>query len=181
MSADLAPLAQDPFDQLLRIEQRLRSAQDAAGDRSASWTGLGFRLRGRWLVAPAADVGEVVPVPGATRVPNARPWLHGIANVRGGLLTLIDLGQLLEQGPTLLQRSSRVLVLNSERLPLGFIVDEVAGYREFHAGEQRREHVAAAPELSSTVLGVFERDGILWFACSLHRLAVSDAMKQAGW
>src|ERR1700758_3164570 len=96
VAADLAAMAGQPFELLFALENRLRVARlDIAAGQTQSWTGLGFRLRERWLVAPREDVREVITVPRMTRVPGARPWMLGVANVRGNLLPITDLAQLL--------------------------------------------------------------------------------------
>ena len=42
-----------------------------------------------------ADVAEVAPVPGLTRVPGRAAWLAGVANWRGRMLPVLDLRPLL--------------------------------------------------------------------------------------
>ncbi|WP_420467801.1 chemotaxis protein CheW [Panacagrimonas sp.] len=182
MSAALRSLRAQPFHLLLELDRRLRAARSDSADGSADvWQGLAFRLGERWLVAPKDDVREVIPPPRLTRVPNARPWLAGVANVRGSLLTVVDSGRLLGDEASGDKRTARVLVLNSERLPAGFLVDEVAGYRQFTVREQadleRSEQDPSAPYL----LGGFQREGRVWPVLSLHRLAQSDALRRAGW
>jgi len=81
--AELFGLAGQPFELLFALENRLRAARlDIAAGQTQSWTGLGFRLRQHWLVAPREDVREVITVPKVTRVPGAKPWLLGVANAR---------------------------------------------------------------------------------------------------
>jgi twitching motility protein PilI len=183
MNAELRSLRDDPFGQLVELEARLRAARlDSTAGQAQVWTGLGFRVAEQWMVAPREDVREVAVPPRLTRVPNARPWLLGIANVRGGLLPVIDLQQLLGGAVTAETRTSRVLVFNSERMPLGYLVDEVAGYRPFSVNEQRRELIDSAnDETRPWLLGGFVREGQPWLAFSLHKLAQSDVLKQAGW
>lgn len=181
MIAELRALSGDPFELLVQLERRLRSARlDTATAQLQQWVGLGFRLGDRWLVAPRQDVREVIPMPRVTRIPNARSWLLGLANVRGNLLTIVDLAGLLQTGPQPEGRAARVLVFNSDQAPLGLLVDEVIGYRTFTVNEQRRDLAAAGP-LAPYALGGFVREGRPWLAFSLHKLVQADVMKQAGW
>lgn len=182
MSGELRALRDQPFEQLLRLEARLRAtrSESAAGERRF-WTGLGFRLGETWLVAPREDVREVIPPPRLTRVPGARPWLLGIANVRGALLPVCDMHRLLGDEPHSAQRNSRVLVFNSDRVPAGFLVDEVAGYRQFTPGDQKREAAPNAGPLQPYLLGRFVREGQPWLAMSLHKLVAGDAFVHAAW
>ena len=180
MSAELRALRQDPFALLLLLEDRLRAARlDVTVGQAQAWTGLGFRIADRWLAAPREDIREVIPVPRSTRVPNAQPWLAGVANVRGELLTLIDLTAFLGLPPPEVARARRVLVLNSKQTPAGFIVDEGAGYRQFAPGEQRNEMRTEAQPFTPYLLGAFVREGQPWLAFSLHRLVASESFRAA--
>ncbi|GAC1631786.1 MAG: chemotaxis protein CheW [Nevskia sp.] len=177
---DWEALRERPFDLLLMLEQRLRHArQDLTADESTSWTGLGFRLHGLWFAAPREDVREVSVMPKLTRIPGAKPWLLGVANVRGNLLPVTDLAQLLGMPRPAVTRNQRVLVLNSEGLPAGFLVDEVAGYRQFAPGDQRHELAVGTGPLQAYLLGAFQRDGRDWLALSLRKLARSESFAHA--
>lgn len=180
MSTDLRALRDDPFAILEQLEERLQAARlDAGGGQAQSWTGLGFRIGSRWFVAPREDVREVIAPPRVTRVPNARPWLSGLANVRGELLAIVDLPRFFGLPAGEAQRGQRVLVLNSKRLPAGLLVDEIAGYRQFTAAEQRNEMKADAAPFTPYLLGAFVREGHPWYAMSLHRLAQSESFRAA--
>jgi twitching motility protein PilI len=182
MSEDLRSLASSPFDLLTAIESRVRSTRpDVVRQRDDVWLGLGFRLREHWCVAPREDVREIIPLPAMSRTPGGKPWLMGVANVRGNILAVADLAQFLglpHQSPA---GSARVLIFNSTRMPVGFLVDEVAGYRQFTAGEQQPDARAAAGPLTPYLLGAFEREQRAWLALSLHRLSVDPEFAHAGY
>ncbi|HKY92766.1 MAG TPA: chemotaxis protein CheW, partial [Nevskiaceae bacterium] len=185
MSADLRALRDDPFALLLALEQRLRSVRlDAAvAGVTEVWQGLAYRIGDRWLVSPKGDVREVIPPPRVTRVPNARPWLSGVANARGSLLTVVDLKQLTGGGHASSgdSRSARVLVLNSESVPAGFVVDEVAGYRQFTVvdqGEQAAPCVRHARQPRPRVghaRDARRRDHLAHVALGRYQPAIADA------
>jgi twitching motility protein PilI len=182
VSTDLKALRDEPFDLLAALEKRLQTARvDLAAGAAQYWTGLGFRLGDRWLVAPREDVREVIVPPALTRVPGGRPWLLGVANVRGSLLPVCDLHRLLGEEHRTLARGSRVLVYNSDRVPAGFLVDEVAGYRQFTPADQRAELLTDVGPLKPYLLGAFVREGQPWLAMSLHKVAAGDAFNRAGW
>ncbi len=175
-------LRQEPFDILLRLEESVRTARlDITAGQASTWVGLGFRVGKRWFVCPRQEVREVVPPPPSTRVPNSKDWLKGLANFRGNLLALVDLSRILDDVPLAATRSSRVLVLNSDRVPLGLMVDEVVGYRTFVAGDQDPSGTSDPAPLGPWLLGAFQREGQLWKVLSLHKLSASDLLKQAGW
>ena len=133
-SIDLESLVKQPFELLAEIERRSRQAHSgqSAGDMSAEWVGVGFRIGEEHFVASRDQVREVLMLPdGMTRVPGARRWLLGIANLRGHLLPLVDVKLLLGSGRTTLRRTTRVISVNHREVPAGLVVDEVLGFRRF--------------------------------------------------
>lgn len=179
MSTELRSLRDDPLALLLAMEEQLQISRGNDGGRAQNWTGLGFRLGAYWFVAPRDDVREVVGPPPTTRVPNAQPWLAGLANVRGELLAVVDLGTFFGLPPPADPRGRRLLVLNSRSRAAGLLVDEIAGYRQFGAGDQHNALKRDAAPFSPYLLGAFVRDGQPWYAFSLHRLAQSENFRAA--
>lgn len=182
MTASLLELRAEPFELLVELDRRLRALRaDLAGGGTEVWQGLAFRSGSRWMVAPKADVGEVIQPPRVTRVPHGRPWLSGVANVRGNLLTLIDLGRLFSDQSSEGGRTTRALVLKSDQVSAGFLVDEVAGYRQFTAREQTQPQLAPDDPIAPYLLGGFLREGRAWHVLSLHKLVASETLRRAGW
>lgn len=182
MTDALRALASSPFDLLATLEARVRATRpDIVRRRSDVWLGLGFRIRDHWCVAPREDVREIIPMPSLSRAPGAKPWLLGVANVRGGILAVADLAQFLGLPRKVEQSTSRVLIFNSPRLPVGFLIDEVAGYRQFTTTDQRHERMPESGPLAPYLLGAFERGQQPWYAFSLHRLADSPEFAHAGY
>ena len=124
---------------------------------------------------------RVLPPPELTHIPAAQDWLLGVANVRGSLLPVCDLRLLAGYPVSPRTRSSRVIVLNSDRVPLGFLVDEVAGHRQFVPVDQKHRLADEAPApLADWLLGAFVRDGEAWRILSLQKLARAETLAQAG-
>lgn len=186
-AADLRALADRPFELLAALEARL-AGDEAGADRSgeAEWAGLAFELGDRRYLAPRDDVRELLEPPAVTRVPGAKPWLVGLANVRGDLLPIVDLGRFLGVETGRHTEASRVIVLDDERIAAGFLVDGVGGFRGFAPRDQRHELVDdadAAPDdddPAACVLGAFVRDGAVWRVLSLRKLAGMPAFRDAG-
>ncbi len=102
-SRDLAALVEQPFELLAEMERRSRQAHagEGAGAMPAEWVGVGFRIGEEQFVASRDQVREVLMLPESmTRVPGAKRWLLGIANLRGHLLPLVDVKLLLGSGRT---------------------------------------------------------------------------------
>ena len=181
----LRTLREHPFELLQEIERRTRAA--AAGAQVddvglVEWVGVGFRLGNERFVVPREEVREVLMVPPAlTRVPGAKSWVRGLANVRGHLLPLVDLREFLGSGIGGTERSARALVANSSEFPVGLVVDEVFGFRRFVDRELADEAPATKIRADRFLAGSFHRGGEVWPVFSLTRLLdARDFQRAAG-
>lgn len=73
-------------------------------------------------------VREIIPFRGATRLPGAPAYVAGLVNVRGAIVTVIDLGALLGGAPSARDRSSVMLAEHGGKV-VGAAVDEVLDVR----------------------------------------------------
>jgi twitching motility protein PilI len=180
---DLRSLRKHPFDLLQEIERRSKAAlAGSSGDESEveEWVGVAFKMADDRFVVARDEIREIMVVPTAiTRVPGAKPWIRGLANARGHLLTIIDLKLFLGAGPKLGGRETRVLVANSNELPVGIIVDEVFGFRRFLDREHRPETPETVIRCERYLAGAFERGDESWPVFSLGRLLGSEEFQQA--
>lgn len=105
--------------------------------RVAAWSGIAFRVGADRLLIHADDILEILTYPALTRVPGTQPWVKGVANVRGNLLPIMDLGGFLNGQRTPINRTTRVLVSNQDGVYVGLVVDEVLGQRQFDHDERQ--------------------------------------------
>ncbi|MFN2309127.1 MAG: chemotaxis protein CheW [Gammaproteobacteria bacterium] len=144
-----------------------------------SWPGIGFRLGNRRLVAPLDHVVEILTYPGMSKVPGAKDWVRGIANVRGNLLPIMDLQGYLKGEAVVPSRRSRVLVVNHQGVFSGLVVDEVLGLKHF-TPEQRTDVPASADAALAPFLSFgFQVGDDHWGVFSMHELAQTPQFLQA--
>ena len=172
----------DPFKALLELEQRCR--QNAAGlpqqeEAKSNWSGIGFRLGEARFVAPLGEVVELLTYPPLTKVPGAKSWVRGIANVRGNLLPIIDLRDYLGWRPVEIDESSRVLVFERGSVFVGLLVDEALGLKHFLEEEWRPEWDVEDENLQAYLRGGFLEDDIAWTVFSLHALTEAPSFMRA--
>lgn len=181
-TVELASLVKQPFELLREIERRSANVQagGAAGSQSAEWVGVGFRLGEEQFVASREQVREVLMLPDAmTRVPGAKRWLLGIANLRGHLLPLIDVKLMLGSGRTTLRRTTRVISVNHREIPAGLVVDEVIGFRRFVDDEYSESAPNTAVRCERFLDGSYQRNSEGWPVFDLFELLESNLFLQA--
>ncbi|MGH8529099.1 MAG: chemotaxis protein CheW [Nevskiales bacterium] len=182
VTAELRALRGRPFELMVALERRYGTVSEhsTAAATMDTWPGLAIRLGGHALIVPQSDVREVLELPTYTRVPRARNWLLGLANVRGDLLPIVDLQGLLSGHAGVLGIESRLLMFNHSEIPAGFLVDKVEGLRRFVPDQQRHELVREAPPyLAPHLLGAFVREGQSWWVLSLRKVALHDQFLSA--
>jgi twitching motility protein PilI len=109
------------------------------------------------------EAREVLGVPAAlTRVPGAKSWILGLANVRGQLLPIIDLRAYLGGGATPASRNTRVVIVNHRDIPAGLVVDEVLGFRRFADAEFTAQAPPTIVRCERYLAGSFRRGNEQW-------------------
>ncbi|MEO8669913.1 MAG: chemotaxis protein CheW [Tahibacter sp.] len=182
MSATTDTLQLSPFEVLADYERR--SLAHVAGmpeevEAQGLWRGIGFRVGNRHLVSSISEVNEILTFPPLTIVPGTRPWLLGVANVRGNLVPIVDLRSFVEAERTTIADTSRVLVIRQHGGIVGLLVDEVIGQRNF-SDEQRSE----AEEEDDSRYGRFvperyQLGDVLWGMFSMAALVRTPEFLQA--
>jgi len=181
-SADLATLITRPFELLQELERRSRVALAGKGSGAlpAEWVGIGFRIGQEQFVAIRDQIREVLMLPDSiTRIPGAKRWILGVANLRGHLLPLIDLKMLLGSGRTTLSRNTRVISVNHREIPAGLVVDEVLGFRRFMDSEFKNKWPETIVRCDRFLTGAYHRGQDTWPIFELYDLIESSTFLQA--
>ncbi|PTT90340.1 chemotaxis protein CheW [Pelomonas sp. HMWF004] len=116
------------------LQQRLAERMQAAREQTLIANWLAVECGGVGLLFSLKQASEIfAPVP-IKAVPYAKPWLAGVANLRGGLFTVVDLAVYLGLREPLLNRNpssqSRLVSLGSDlNLNCALLVDRLAGLR----------------------------------------------------
>src|SRR4029077_5103451 len=135
----LKSVGDGPFELLAELERRGRAGSAQLNQEPTAgreWVGVALRMAGDLYLVAREGTREVLGVPASTtRVPGAKAWIKGLANVRGQLLPIIDLRHFFGSGITPVTRNTRVLVVNHREIPAGLVLDEVLGFRRFSETE----------------------------------------------
>jgi len=183
LEVDLKSLRDRPFELLAELERRGRavSAQlSEQADAGREWVGVALRMAGDLYLVAREETREVLGVPASsTRVPGAKPWIKGLANVRGQLLPIIDLRHFLGSGITPITRNTRIVVVHHREIPAGLLVDEVLGFRRFAENEFTSEAPPTVARCARYLAGAFRRGQEQWPVLSLRAVLESPAFAEA--
>jgi twitching motility protein PilI len=157
-------------DLQLRLANRLQAARERP--REAGWLAVECAQLG--LLLPLAQAGEIHAARQVAPVPHAKPWMVGVANLRGQLNAVVDLGQFLHLRdsavPTAPRAGAQLVMLNpSLRVNAAIMVDRLAGLRD----TEQLERLPAPAEPRPGFAGPSWRDpqGRVWQELDLAALA----------
>ncbi|MBE0407003.1 chemotaxis protein CheW [Psychrobacter sp. AOP22-C1-22] len=158
-------MASRGFIELLRLADLARARKSGRrGGQEFDWQGVVFEIGGQRMVAPMGQVSEVLTMPEYTSLPLVKPWMLGIANIRGRLLPLTDLSQFLQVPSRLTQMSQRkVIVIEHDTVFSGLLVDQVLGIEQFTQDQYRPEAIDANSPFAPYNHGKFFKNDQDWY------------------
>jgi twitching motility protein PilI len=166
----------DPVSILKDIEGRCRfCAVDPSRKTEIRrlWSGVAFRIGASRMVAAMGEVVEIVTYPELSVVPYTCSWVRGIANIRGRLLTVIDMNGYLHGRLTPIGKRTRVMIAECQGVYSGLVVDEVMGLRHFPEETFVAEPAEIEKVLRPYVHQGFSVDGEQWGIFKLLSLVES--------
>lgn len=169
-------------DILPAIVERPISSRPTARRDTRSRSGVRhvvFTTGGDTYALPLESVREIARMPQTFPVPNTPTWLAGVTNLRGDVVSVVDLGAFLGLEDGLGRADRRLLAVKATRedVFVGLIVDRVNGIRDL--GADRPELPArCAGALTPYISGVGESDGRMVVVLDADRLLLSPAMRQ---
>ena len=138
-----------------RLAERMLAARSQA--RGGAW--LAVEAGGQGFLVRLADAGEIFATASLVPLPHAQPWCAGVANLRGQLHTVVDLGRFfgLAAGDPVTAQRAQLLAFNP-RLDINAAlrVDRLSGLR--NAAQMRACQDPPAPaDNPSGVVAVVRR------------------------
>ena len=87
---------------------------------------VGFRVGREAFGVPIGLVHEIVRVPEITAVPEAPDYIEGVINLRGKIVSVIDLRKRFGEKQITSDRKNRVMVVEVDKKLVGLIVDSAS-------------------------------------------------------
>lgn len=84
---------------------------------------VGFRIGAETFAVPIALVHEIVRVPEITAVPDSPDYVEGVINLRGKIVSVIDLRKRFGEREIARHKKNRILVTDVDGKLVGLIVD----------------------------------------------------------
>jgi purine-binding chemotaxis protein CheW len=105
----------------------LSRALDTPPDENETIRALRFSLGAESYAVAAGHIREVIPLPRVTPLPCVPSFVRGIVNVRGRIVSLLDLRVILGLPDSAPSPNPGVIILQSSGIEFGLLADEIQG------------------------------------------------------
>jgi purine-binding chemotaxis protein CheW len=140
------------------------------GKAAAGGEFVTFRLQGQLMGLPVLDVHDVLAAQKITRVPLAPPAVAGVLNLRGRIVTAIDLRTRLGLPPRDVSESYMCIVVEHKGEPYSLLIDAVGDVLTLSQKQFEANPITLNAHWRSISRGIFRLDDELLVAVDVDRL-----------
>lgn len=120
----------------------------------------GFKIASLGLLIRLGSGSEVMQMPAIWTLPGAAPWLLGLINLRGNLVPVYELRQVLGFEPRPAAAKPMILVFDQGERAVGVVIED---FPQPLSGLSPLPHLPQLPTaLNSHVLAGYVKDQIIW-------------------
>ena len=186
--ASQTPASQASLDPLSAIVAEIDSATSV--DFSASREATPVRLQAsRYVIfgmgdgrfgAPLSNVLEIQRTPNITPLPRTPPWLWGVTNLRGQIISVVDLAGVLGVPSSDESAERRIMVVQSDNAAFvaGFVVDRVHGIRSVPDSMIETPTAKVVDQLAEFVEGVTQLQEQIIAVLRFEKLLSAPVLRQ---
>jgi purine-binding chemotaxis protein CheW len=141
---------------------------------------VGFRIGRETFGVPIDMVHEIVRVPDITAVPEAPEYVEGVINLRGKIVSIVDLRKRFGEKQITRHKKNRILVVEVESKMVGLIVDAASEVLKMSP-----THVEAPPNIFEEgelnyVTGVGKLSDRLIILIDLNKILQKGELRRLG-
>ncbi|MDP9267478.1 MAG: chemotaxis protein CheW [Acidobacteriota bacterium] len=141
---------------------------------------VGFRIGRETFGVPIELVHEIVRVPDITAVPDAPEYIEGVINLRGKIISVVDLRKRFGEREITRTKKNRILVAELDNKMVGLIVDSASEVLKVPRAEvENPPNVFEEGELNY-VTGVGKLNGRLIILIELSKILQRGELKRLG-
>lgn len=149
-------------------------------DVAAATAHVVFRLGPRAMAIPLGAVSEIARPPKTTRLPHVPAWVIGIANLRGDIVSILDLEGFISGKTGRSTHEQRMLALRpaGDDVRTAVLVDSVDGIQAFEDARIARVTRGFDAEIAPYARGLYQLEDELVVVLDADRLLQSKPMRQ---
>jgi purine-binding chemotaxis protein CheW len=140
---------------------------------------VGFRVGAETFGVPIAYVHEIVRVPEITNVPDSPGFVEGVINLRGKIVSVVDLRKRFGEKEITTTKKNRVLVVESDGKLVGLIVDSASEVVRIPSSDVEPPPKVFEDDQLSYVTGVGKLNGRLIILVDLQKVLQRGELRKA--
>lgn len=139
---------------------------------------VGFRIGRETYGIPIAMVREIVRVPEITAVPNAQEYVEGVINLRGKIVSVMDLRKRFGESHLENNKKNRIVVVEIEHRTVGLIVNSASEVLKIPPAEIEPPSSVFLDGEIDYITGVGKLDGRLVILLDLTKVLKSGELRR---
>jgi purine-binding chemotaxis protein CheW len=139
---------------------------------------VGFQVGRETYGVPIASLHEIVKLAEITAVPDAPEYIEGVINLRGRIVSVMDLRKRLGEKQIVSHRKNRILVVESNGRLTGLIVDSASDVLKISAEEVEPPPAVFQEGGLNCVTGLGKHKSRLIILLDIHRLLQSGMRRE---
>lgn len=148
--------------------QRQSAPVPLANEYIEYWHGAAFEVLGTRCVASMKEARKVVDLTPTISIPGVKPWVRGLANIGGRVLSIADLSSFLSLGKVT-SNGKQALVISGRGIHSGIVIDASFGGVRFPINDLRDEQ-GDVEALKPFISGVFSSENGDYAVFNIDRL-----------
>lgn len=119
-----------------------------------------FKLSDKFFALEISNIKEVLDRPEITFLPNAKTHFLGVFNLRGKIISMVDVRQLLSLSIPDHDSASMVVLVEYDNVTLGILVDEVMDFVHIEEIKIQLPSRKIPAAIAKYILGYFDKDNL---------------------
>lgn len=152
----------------MNADEKIMSNREGEDDTVLQW--VTFRLANETYGINVMQVQEVLRFSDIAPVPGAPPYVLGIINLRGNVVTVIDTCQRFGLPPIEITDNTRIVIIETNQQVIGILVDAVAEVVYLKQSEIESTPNVGNEESAKFIQGVSHREDELLILVDLNKL-----------
>jgi purine-binding chemotaxis protein CheW len=139
-----------------------------------------FRIGKSHYASSVHNILEICQVPSITPLPNTPVWLKGLINLRGEIISVIDLNSFFGIDISDKTENRRLLIVRTEdnRIVTSLIIDQISGFSRLDTVYDMNIAVVFHDKVAPYLNGIFEFEGLILASLDLERFLKSSEVCQ---
>lgn len=125
----------ETIQKLQERAKRLARESTTRNETGNTFTVVEFSINSECYAIELVHIREIFPLKELTEIPGVPPFIRGVVNMRGQIISVVDIRQFFDLPAKGFSDLSRIIVLRSPEMEYGILADAILGIRTIPESE----------------------------------------------